>query len=96
MIIRELESEHCRFPLPEYLTPVSPLKLQTAKFRGQGESKFVPNFFDLTRLEVLDLNGSTGYYEMTAIWETKLSSLRQLKLCFADPQRYLQHIRSHF
>ena len=33
---------------------------------------------------------------MSSIWDTKLTSLKHLKLCFTDPVRYLQHIRSVF
>ena len=33
---------------------------------------------------------------MSSICDTKLTSLKHLKLCFTDPVRYLQHIRSVF
>ena len=87
--IRYLDSVHCRYPLPDFLTPVSPIKLVKSKFRGSGESKFVPNFFDLSNLEYLDLNGSVGFFEMSTIWDTKPSKLNHLKLCFTDPVRFL-------
>lgn len=94
--IQDLDSEHCKFPLPEFMSTVSPLKLRIAKFRGTGEAKFVPNFFDLTQLKSLNVNGSAGYYEMCQIWETRPSKLKHLKLCFADSGKFNSHVRSSF